>query len=192
MRLDQLQPGYEMSKNLHEVLLKASYYSNELQTVMGFYGNDFEPTQFLGQLQLLSAHFRSLGKQEKVSFDIVEHLQSLSPAAQMLYSQVIVAVSLVLVMPATNAASERSFSSFCRAKSCLRSTMTQLRLNNTMVLYVHRDLTDNLNLIDIANDFVSNKLDHRSSIFDKFSYDQFCGINMCSPCGNVTPCNMCN
>ena len=139
-----------MYKNLEELLLKASHgeeYSNELQIVMGFYGNDFEPTQFSAQLQLLSAHFRSLDKQEKVSFkDIVEHLQSLSPAAQKLYSQVIVAVSLVLVMPATNAASKRSFSSFCRAKSCLRSTMTQLRLNNIMVLHVHSDLTDNLTL----------------------------------------------
>jgi len=107
------QPGYEMYKNLQEVLLKASHceeYSSKLQTVMGFYGNDFEPTQFSAQLQLLSAHFRSLGKQEKVSFkDIAEHLQSLSPAAQKLYSQVIVAVSLVVVMPATNAASDRSF-----------------------------------------------------------------------------------
>jgi len=38
------QPGYKMYKNLQEVLLNASRgkeYSNELQTVTGFYRNDF-------------------------------------------------------------------------------------------------------------------------------------------------------
>ena len=102
----------------------------------------------------MSAHFR----QEKVTFkDIVERLQLLSVAAQKLYSQVIVAVSLVLVIPAMNAASERSFSFLCRMKSYLRSTMNQLRLNNIMVLYGSNRY--NTNLIDIANDFVDNKLE---------------------------------
>ena len=60
-------------------------------------------------------------------------------------------VSLLLVMPATNAESERSFSAVRRIKSYLRSTMSQQRLDHLMVLHVHSDHTDKLNLVDVAN-----------------------------------------
>ena len=58
-------------------------------------------------------------------------------------------------MPATNASSERTVSAMRRVKSCLRATMSQERLNLLMILHVHKDLTDKLNLISIANEFVS-------------------------------------
>ena len=56
-------------------------------------------------------------------------------------------LSLVLVMPATNAVSERSFSCLRRHKSYLRATMSQSRLNNVMVLHVHKSITDKLSLV---------------------------------------------
>ena len=59
-------------------------------------------------------------------------------------------LSLVLIMPATNAVSERSFSCLRRLKSYLRTTMSQSRLNNVMVLHVHKNLTDKLSLVDIG------------------------------------------
>ena len=43
--------------------------------------------------------------------------------------------------------------------------MTQSRLNSIMLLHVHKDLTDQINLIDVANNFVNNKLDHRSTVY---------------------------
>ena len=70
-------------------------------------------------------------------------------------------------MPATNAVSERSFSALRRVKSYLRSTMTQSRLNNLMVLHVHKERTDCLDIVAVANDFVSAS-EHRSSIFGTF------------------------
>lgn len=82
-------------------------------------------------------------------------------------------ITLILVMPATNATSERSFSALCRVKSYLRSTMSQARLNSLMILHVHKDLTDQLNLIEVANEFVENKPDHRLRIFGKFMQDEF-------------------
>ncbi len=45
--------------------------------------------------------------------------------------------------------------------------MEQLRLNNVMILKVHADRTDTLNLIDIGNEFVKGS-DHREKIFGKF------------------------
>ena len=75
--------------------------------------------------------------------------------------------SLVLVMPATNAVSEHSFSCLRHLKSYLRATMSQSRLNNVMVLHVHKNLTDKLSLVDIGNDFISGS-SHRESLLGKF------------------------
>ena len=44
---------------------------------------------------------------------------------------------MVLVMPATNATSERSFSAFRPIKTYFRSLMLQERLNHLMLLHIH-------------------------------------------------------
>ena len=66
-------------------------------------------------------------------------------------------------MPAMNALSERSFSQLRRIKMYLRSTMTQVRLNHCMILNTYQDEIDDINLVDIAKEFVWN--DHRENIF---------------------------
>ena len=58
----------------------------------------------------------------------------------------------MLVAAATNATSEQSFSIMRRAKSYLQGTMRQ-RLNN-MVIHVHKNRSDKLDLITVANKFV--------------------------------------
>ncbi len=60
----------------------------------------------------------------------------------------------------------RSFSALRRVKSYLRTTMTQERLNYLMLLYVHKERTDSLDLKLLVNDFICS--DHRSNIFAKF------------------------
>ncbi len=75
------------------------------------------------------------------------------------------------MVPATNSISERSFSAMRRIKTYLRSTMLQERLNSVMVMHVvmhvHQDFNDNLNLNFIANEFCS-KSDYRKDKFPKF------------------------
>ena len=57
-------------------------------------------------------------------------------------------------MPTTNASSERSYSALRRINNHLRSTMTQKRMNNLMLIVsVYKEDADNLNLLDVANDF---------------------------------------
>ena len=82
-------------------------------------------------------------------------MKSLSTAEKSLLSEVCTLLQLVIVMPATNAISERSFSALKNVKSYLRTTMHQERLNNLMVLFVHQNETEKANLIEIANEFVS-------------------------------------
>ena len=115
-----------MYKNLQKILLKCvnkQDYNDELQAVTDFYVSDFDPTQPGIKLQLLTAHFETMkNDQGKVTFkENVEYLQSLSAAQHslQLYSQVVVLVSLVLLMPATIATSECSFSCFRRIESYL-------------------------------------------------------------------------
>ena len=69
---------------------------------------------------------------------------------------------LLLVMPAMNSVSERSFSCMRRIKTYLRSTMLQERLNVVMVLHVHKQLTDDLDLKVISNNFVSKVDQHKT------------------------------
>ena len=80
------------------------------------------------------------------------------------YSEVIKLLKLILVMPATNAISETSFSALKRVKTYLRTTMTQRRQNHLMLLHVHK--TDNIDLKEISNDFVCNE--NRLSVFGQF------------------------
>ena len=63
---------------------------------------------------------------------------------------------LLLVLPATNATSERSFSAMKRIKSYLKSTTSGNRLNHIMLLHVHCKNTDQLSMIKIAEEFVSD------------------------------------
>ena len=57
-------------------------------------------------------------------------------------------------MPTTNALSERSYSALRRINNHLRSTMTQKRMNNLMLIVsVYKEDADNLNLLDVANNF---------------------------------------
>ena len=55
--------------------------------------------------------------------------------------QVTKLLPLLLVVPATSATSERSFSSLRLLKTFLRTTMSQSRLNNLMLLYLLKDYT---------------------------------------------------
>ena len=60
-------------------------------------------------------------------------------------------------MPAINAVGERSFSASRRGTTYLSSTTGDSRLNHRMMLHVHKDGTDALTLVDVANDFVGEK-----------------------------------
>ena len=71
-------------------------------------------------------------------------------------------------MPATNATSECSFSALKHIKTYLRSSMTRSQLNHLMILHVHKDMKDFLDLIHCANDFIGSS-EHCLGIFGKFS-----------------------
>ena len=124
------------------------------------YESDFNPPLLKTQLKVLSPKFvpLCLSQQLKFLIDLGEARSALS--------EVVKLVRLILVMPATNATSEHSFSALKRVKTYLRSSMKQQRLSNLMLLHVHKELTGNLDLIACANDFVFAN-EHCLEIFGK-------------------------
>jgi len=77
------------------------------------------------------------------------------PIAREMFSEIVRLLRLYLTIPVTTATAERSFSSLRRIKTYLRSTMTEQRLNNILLLHAHKEMMDALNLTEIARLFVS-------------------------------------
>ncbi len=75
---------------------------------------------------------------------------------------------LILVMTVTKSTSERSFSALRRLKTYLRSTMKRQRLSNLMILHNHKELTDALEMKEMANDFIGQN-ERRIQIIGKFT-----------------------
>ena len=72
-----------------------------------------------------------------------------------MFSEVDKLLRLYFTFPVTSATAERSFSSLRLIKTYLRSTMTSQHLNNLFLLYIHKHLTDSLDLVSVAKEFVS-------------------------------------
>ena len=133
------------------------------QTVKTLYSEDFNVNVLKRQLTILQAEFTKSkhSKPQTLQDSTLEGNRSL-------LSEVVKLITLVLVMPAMNASSECSFSALRRVKTYLRSTMSQSRLNHLMILHVHKECTEKLDLMKVASDFVQNN-DHRYNLFGKFS-----------------------
>ena len=135
-----------------------------------FYKDDFDSYN-------LKAHFVTFGvefQQKNITstgatsfFDLLYHLKAYSIAQRSLLDQVVRIVQLILVMPATNATSEMSFSALRRIKDYLRATMKRETKSFACPLCA-KELTNSLNLEDIANNFISGSA-HRIYVFGSFT-----------------------
>ena len=82
-------------------------------------------------------------------------------------SNVVRLLQIYLLAPMSAASGERSFLGQRRVKTYLRSTMTEARYSNLMVLHVNKDRTDKLDLQIIAKRFIQ-KNERRIRFFGKF------------------------
>ena len=141
------QPGYQIYKNVESLLLSAEHgesFDEEFQKVADFYKDDFNSGLLRTQPESLNASFKGNRGISRVDMKaILKYFRSTLPVYRTFYSEVIKLLKFILVMPATNAISERSFSALKEVKTYLRTTMTQRRLNHLMLLHVHKDKTDN-------------------------------------------------
>ena len=76
-------------------------------------------------------------------------------SSQTLLCEVSHLLSITKIIPVTSATAERTFSALCHLKNFLRSTMTQPCLNSVMLLHIHKDKTDDIDLFAVAKEFIS-------------------------------------
>ena len=153
-------------ENLLTSAANGTDYQHDLNFIAEFYDDDIDKVLLQTQMELFRIILSAFPTTANVGVrDIVQHVcaHSISGCAY----EVCSLVRLLLVKPATNAVSERSASALRREKSYLRTTMTDSRLNNLLVLHVHKDRCDSLVLEDCLNEFVCGS-EHHLSLFGKF------------------------
>jgi len=85
----------------------------------------------------------------------------------LIFSEVRSLLQIVHTIPVTSATAEHTFSALRCLKTFLRSSMLQSRLNNCMILHVHKDRTDQVDLVSVAKEFIA-RCERRRSFFGTF------------------------
>lgn len=121
-----------------------------------FFYSDFNKEELVAELSTLRQLYHSAIGDEAPSVNSIKTaLLTLSTSQQTLLNTVCRLFQLLMIPPAMNATSERSFSTLHHVKSYLRSTMTQARLKHLMILHYHQDMTDRLDWKSIANECIA-------------------------------------
>ena len=107
------QNGLEYYEALQQILILAASkknYDKELEKILGFYNNershDFDEDILKTQLQIFSKNFPP--KEHLFFEDIHNYFKDMEPSSRRLLSEVGNFLELVVVLPATNATSERN------------------------------------------------------------------------------------
>ena len=121
------QPGYRIYCNLENLQLKAASkddYTSELQFVLDYYEDDFDHSLLGTHLELFTTCISTNEDYNQLTLvNIKSHVTSLSPGMRSSMSEVCKLLKILMVMPCTNALSERSASALHRVKTYLRTTM---------------------------------------------------------------------
>lgn len=158
------QEGYHKYSKLEKLLMKKCDEESS-DDVLDFYGDDFVKDDLLAQLDNFHAN-HSFDPGFSIH-DVFLVFKNMSEGERALLKEVVKLARLILVLPATNAVSERSFSAMRRTKNYLRTTMSQQRFNSLMLLHINKDYTDKLDLCIVGNEFRDVK-DYRKSKFPTF------------------------
>ena len=101
-----------------------------------------------------------------------EYFLSLSQGQRLLVPQVVALLQFILIIPATNAISERSFSALRLPKIYLHNTTLQERLNYLMLLDVHKKRIDVLDMQAMVTEFIGES-EHRCGIFAAYIWAEW-------------------
>lgn len=93
-----------MLQKLEALLTSKSPLQSDIDEVTEFYGSDLNKTRLESQLHILHAK----GDADSSLNSVIAYIKSLSPAQKDNFSELVKIVTLISVIPATNATSERS------------------------------------------------------------------------------------
>ncbi|XP_026064667.1 uncharacterized protein LOC113047492 [Carassius auratus] len=88
--------------------------------------------------------------------ELAEFISSLHPQTRELFKEVEAFIELCLCLPVSAAPSERSFSAIRRLKTWTRSTTSQKRLTHLVLMHIHSEILDRLDIPSLVRSFISN------------------------------------
>ena len=123
--------------------------------MMEMYKNDIDMEKLKLHLQLLPdaiklVNLNEVPIKEVTRISTICDVFNAQPILKSFITEVYKVLKLYLTIPVTTASAERNFSALKRVKTYLRNSMTQSWLNHCMLLHIHKELTENLSLPDIA------------------------------------------
>ena len=150
------QPSFDTYAKMESLLIKtlnSQDKSEELKFMEKLYNDDVNISVLTAQKEILQVLLKD-GDYFCLD-DIIVKIKELPNPEREMIKEVITLCKVILVNLATSAAGERSFSTAQRLKTWLRSRMNQEQFSNLTVLNMHKERTDRLSTIDIANKFTN-------------------------------------
>ncbi len=162
-RFDQNR-GMHIAASVEKTLLDGCNHCQSDTTIpedLGIYANELDLQRLQIQLQMLPDLVRAYNEQTKNTTKKVTNLRTLCDvmtavsSSRTLLSEVSKLLHIAFTIPVTSATAEWTFSALRHLKTFLRSAMTQTRLNHIMILHIHKDKTNQINLDDVEREFIS-------------------------------------
>lgn len=152
------QTGYSVMSALEDVVLKATqgepYQYLLTDDLIRQYCDDIDFSALTTQLAMLKT--LTPCPMQSLSQLLKWFTSDATNTVSLLLTQVKKVIRLILVLPATNAISERSFSTLRRVKTYLRATMSQERLNALMKLTIYKEHTSSIDSNRIIKLYIKN------------------------------------
>ena len=147
------QPGIQTYIKLESILIKPVTAVVDVKAVVEQYP-EFDGNALHIQLAMLK---QMIGTTEVTLQVVVSKLVGLNPVVRGLFPQLVEQlVRLLLTISCSSAEAARNFSGLRRLKTYLRNSMGHARLNHLVILHVHQAMTDGIDLVAVARDFISN------------------------------------
>ena len=136
------------------------------------YKDDFNFNSLKNQLPLLVDVIKNAAPQVKkvTSVRTISEAMNVQKVYKEMLSEVHSMLRLYLTVPISSATSDRTFSALKRVFTYLRSSMTEKRLNNCLLLHIHKETLDSCDVVEVAKEFISAK-EERRKYFGSFSTD---------------------
>ena len=164
------QEDFQLLQKLEHVLIQAANgVILELDdTLLKYLEKDIDLERFSTQLKMVKDMIQIANPVKQVTtLRTIADAMNVSQIYKGMLQEIDKVLKLYFTLPVTTSTAERSFSSLRRLKTFVRSTMTQSRRNNLLLLYIHSTETNHLDMHSIAKEFASVN-SRRCHYFGKF------------------------
>lgn len=147
--------GIKRAKDIEAFLLQ----NNNTEVFQENYNRDFDTERLYLHKKMF---FDSTRRQNFHSVsEIASHFNE-NVHLKDLFSEYFKALKLFFTIPVTSCTSERSFSNLRRLKTFLRTTMTDARLNDCVILNLYKDIVREIDHSEIANIIIQRNTQRRN------------------------------